>query len=425
MELMRQVVSRENMLKAYKQVVSNKGSAGIDGLTVDELWNFCQENWREISKQLMNGTYQPKPVKKVEIPKPGGGKRTLGIPCVIDRLILQALNQTLNPIFDEGFSNNSFGFRPGRSAHDALMRSGAHIASGRTWVVNIDLEKFFDRVNHDILMARIARKIKDKQILKLIRRYLQAGVMDNGMIQPGVEGTPQGAPLSPLLSNIMLDDLDKELEKRGHKHSRFADDFNIYVKSERAGLRVLESVKRFLWKHLKLPINEEKSEVVRSNKLIFLGYTFYGFKNPRLRIAPASIKRLKIKIRQSLTRWRGMNTQQIIKELNAMLRGWVVYFRLADDCKGHLERMESWILRHIRKIIWRQWKTARTRFEKLLSLKVNPRKAAKAAWGRGGPWFSAATSAMNFALSKQHFQKLGWLSLTDIHQKFKIAVKFI
>lgn len=422
--LINKVLSRENLLQAYKKVVSNKGAPGVDGITVGELWSFCQEHWTKIREQIIEGTYKPTPVKKVEIPKPGGGKRKLGIPCVIDRLILQALHQVLTPIFDGGFSDNSFGFRPNRSAHDALKRSGEYIALGHRWVVNIDLEQFFDRVNHDILMGRIARKVEDKGVLKLIRIYLQAGIMDNGVVQARTEGTIQGAPLSPLLSNIMLDDLDKELEKRRHKHVRFADDFNIYVKSERAGKRVMGSIEQFLKKKLKLPINKEKSEVVRSTQHTFLGHKFYGHKMPKLRIAPKSIVRLKDKIRQSLPRWRGMGIQQTIRELNQLLQGWVVYFRHADG-KGHLTELEGWIMRHLRKIHWRQWKSPRARFNKLLSFGVNRKKAARAAWGRSGPWFSAATGAMNFALNRTYFAKLGWLGLVNLYNKYKINVKFI
>jgi RNA-directed DNA polymerase len=422
--LIDQVLSRDNLLLAHKKVVSNKGAPGVDGITVDELWGFCQENWEEIRTEITKGTYQPKPVRKVEIPKPGGGKRVLGIPCVIDRLILQALNQVLTPIFDVGFSESSFGFRPGKSAHDALKQAGKLIAAGYTWVVNIDLEKFFDRVNHDMLMVRLARKIEDKLVLKLIRQYLQAGIMDHGIVQPRLEGTVQGAPLSPLLSNIMLDDLDKELEKRGHRYCRFADDFNIYVKSERAGQRVMGSIEQYLWKKLRLPINKEKSEVLRSSKHTFLGYSFYGYKNPQLSIAPKSITRLKGKIRQSLRKWRGMNIQKVIGELNQMIQGWVVYFRLANG-KVHLEKLETWILRHLRCIQWRQWKTPRTRFNKLLSFDVNRSKAARVAWGRGGPWFSSATSAMNFSLTHAYFNALGWLGIINLYNKFKINVKFV
>lgn len=421
--LMTKVLSRENLLLAQKSVVSNKGAPGVDGVTVDELGEFCRANWATIKEKITRGQYRPQPVKQVEIPKPDGGKRLLGIPCVIDRLILQALNQVLSPIFDVGFSESSFGFRPKRSAHGALKRSVEHIAAGHTWVVNIDLEKFFDRVNHDMLMARLARKVKDKQVLKLIRRYLQAGIMDNGVIQPRTEGTVQGAPLSPLLSNIMLDDLDKELERRGHRFSRFADDFNIYVKSERAGTRVMASIEQFLWKKLKLPINKQKSKVVRSRYHTFLGYAFYGYKKPQLKIASQSLTRLRSKIRRSLRRWRGMKMQTVIKEVNRMLRGWIVYFRLAEGAKGLFEKLESWLLHHLRCITWRQWKQARTRFKKLQSLGVNRNKAARAAWGRGGPWYSSATSAMNFALDRSYFKMLGWLGPRDLYATYKLDVK--
>ncbi len=422
--LIEDVFSTDNLNAAYKKVVSNKGAPGIDGITVNELRDYWLAHADQIQREITRGTYTPNPVRKVEIPKPGGGIRVLGVPCVVDRLILQSLHQVLSPIFEEGFSDFSFGFRPKRSAHDALKLAVEHIAVGNTWVVNVDLEKFFDRVNHDILMSRIARKIEDKLVLKLIRRYLQAGIMDNGVIQPRREGTVQGAPLSPLLSNIMLDDLDKELEERGHRFCRFADDFNVYVKSKRAGERVMESIERFLWNKLKLPINKEKSLVVRSSQHVYLGYGFYGYKNPRLKIAPKSYERLKNKIRESLPRWRGMKLQTVIKEINRMVQGWIVYFRLADG-KAKIEKLESWILRHLRCIVWRQWKTSRTRFNKLRSYGVNRSKAARAAWGRSGPWYSSATSAMNFALPRVYFQSLGWLGLSNLYNKFKLDVKFV
>ena len=422
--LIDQLLSKDNLLMAHKKVVSNKGAPGIDKMTVEELLPYCQSNWVGIREQIANGTYLPNPVKRVEIPKTGGGTRILGIPCVIDRLILQAIHQILTPIFEKEFAEDSYGFRPNRSAHDAVKKSGEHIAKGYTWVVNIDLEKFFDRVNHDILMSKIARKVKDKLVLKLIRSFLQAGIIDNGVVVRQAEGTIQGAPLSPLLSNIMLDDLDKELERRGHKYCRYADDCNIYVKSKRAGNRVMQSIKQFLWKKLKLIINTEKSEVVRSNHHTFLGYKFYGFKSPKLGIAQKSIDRLKDKFRRSLRRWRGMNIQEVIKEINQMTQGWIVYFRLAN-CKNHLEKLEVWMQRHLRKIHWRQWKTDRTRFEKLLSFDVNREKAARAAWGRGGPWYSSATSAMNFALDGSYFKSIGWFGLISFYDKFKINVKFI
>jgi len=422
--LLEEILSRENLLMAHKRVVSNKGRPGVDGIKVEDLMGYCQEHWQSIKQQILDGKYTPQPVRKVEIPKPGGGLRLLGIPCTIDRLIMQAINQRLVPIFDPGFSENSFGFRPKRSAHEAIKSSGEHIAAGYTWVVNIDLEKFFDKVNHDILMSKLHLKIDDKRVLWLIRKYLTAGIMANGIVSPREKGTVQGGPLSPLLSNIMLDELDKELECRGHRFCRFADDFNVYVKSQRAGERVMVSVERFLLKRLKLPINQEKSEVVRSGKHCFLGFSFYGYKNPRIRIAPKSIKRFKDKIRKSWRRWRGMSIERVIQELNLIARGWVVYFRIAYG-KEHIEKLEAWILRRLRCLIWRQWKTMRTRFKKLLSYDVNRSKAARAAYGRGRPWFSSKTSAMNFALKRSFFEERGWLGLTNLYLKYQIIVKFV
>ncbi len=335
---MEQVVCRENMLAAYRRVVRNQGAPGVDGRTVHELWGFCQTHWEGVREQLLKGRYCPQPIRKVEIPKPGGkGIRTLGIPTVLDRLIQQALLQVLTPIFDPTFSEHSFGFRPGRSAHQALRSARAHIAQGHRWVMDMDLEKFFDRVNHDVLMSRVARRIKDKRILKIIRAFLEAGIMYEGVVQDHEEGTPQGGPLSPLLSNILLDDLDKELERRGHRFCRYADDCNIYVKSKASGERVMESLVRFLGARLKLKVNLEKSAVARPWSRKFLGYSITTHYKPKLKAAPATVQRFKAKLREIFRRGRGRNIRRVIAELNEATVGWVNYFRLDfHGLDGHL-----------------------------------------------------------------------------------------
>lgn len=420
--LIDEVMHRDNMMEAHKRVVRNKGAAGVDGMTVDELMPFCREHWARIRSEVMNGTYIPQPIRRVEIPKPGGkGKRVLGIPTVIDRLIQQALQQVLTPIFDPTFSESSFGFRPGRSAQDAIGRARQHIAAGHRWVVDLDLEKFFDLVNHDILMSRVARRVKDKKVLLLIRRYLQAGMMDGGVMSPRSEGTPQGGPLSPLLSNILLDEMDKELEKRGHRFVRYADDLQVYVKSNSAGQRVLTSLEGFLAKRLRLRVNRDKSAVDRPWKRQFLGFSVTTNLKPRLRVSAKAASRLKAKLRPLLKAGRGRQLSRVVETLRPILRGWMAYFRIAD-VKATFIRLDEWIRRKLRCIIWRQWKTPRTRFNKLRKFGVYPNRAAKAAWNGRGPWWNAGASHMHLVLTKKTFGQLGLTNLTEEHRRFAVLI---
>lgn len=419
-QLMEAVVERENMLAALQRVTSNRGAAGVDGMTVEELRPHLREEWKRIKEELLTDEYRPASVLKVEIPKADGkGVRKLGIPTVRDRLIQQALHQVLSPIFEGSFSGSSYGFRPGRSAHDAVRQARAYVSDGRRWVVDIDLEKFFDRVNHDILMSRLARRIKDKRVLRLIRRYLQAGMMEGGLETQRREGTPQGGPLSPLLSNILLDELDKELERRGHKFCRYADDCNVYVKSRSAGERVKESITRFLEKQLRLKVNEEKSAVDRPWKRKFLGYTMTWNREPRIKIAESSVKRLKVKLREILRRGRGRNIGKLIEEeLTPLLRGWMNYFRLAE-VKGIFEELDSWIRRKLRCVIWRQWKRVFTRAKGLMKRGLEKDRALKSAMNGRGPWWNAGASHMNEAFPKSYFDRCGLLSLLDQRLKFQ------
>jgi len=362
---MEAVVARENLLEAYARVMSNKGAAGVDEMPVERLKPYLQEHWAQIKAELLKGAYQPQAVRCVEIPKPNGGVRQLGIPTVVDRLIQQALHQVISPLFEPNFSESSYGFRPGRSAQQAVSAAREYVAEGRRWVVDLDLEKFFDRVNHDIMMSRLARRIRDKRVLGLIRRYLQAGMMTGGIVSQRTEGTPQGGPLSPLLSNVLLDELDKELERRGHKFCRYADDCNIYVQSRSAGERVMKSVTRFLSERLRLKVNAEKSAVARPWERKFLGYTMTWHKQPRLKAAPESIRRLKAKVRLIFREGRGHSLSQVIKGLNQLLRGWIQYFRLAE-VKGIYEELDGWIRRKLRCLLWRQWKRPFTRAKNLM-----------------------------------------------------------
>jgi len=410
---MEEVLSRKNMLAAYQRVVGNQGAPGVDGVTVDELESLIRQRWEAIREALFSGTYVPSPVRKVEIPKPGGkGVRMLGIPTVLDRLIQQALLQVLQPMFDPTFSDHSFGFRPKRSAHQALDRAKEHIAAGHRWVVDMDLEKFFDRVNHDVLMSRLARRIKDKRILKLIRCYLQAGMMEGGVVSQRSEGTPQGGPLSPLLSNVLLDELDKELEQRGHRFVRYADDCNIYVRSRRAGERVLDSTERFLKKRLRLKVNREKSAVDRPWKRKFLGYTFTTHFQPKLKVAPESVKRLKGRLREMFRRGRGRSLRRVIGELRPVLVGWVSYYR-KSEVRNVFEQLDQWIRRKLRAILWRQWKRNWTRAKEMIRRGLSHEQAWTSATNGRGPWWNAGAGHMNRAVPTRYLSQLGLVSLTQ------------
>lgn len=416
---MEEVVCRENMTMAYRRVVSNKGAAGVDGVTVDDLHRLLWTCWEELKKSLLNDSYEPPPVRKVEIPKPGGkGVRMLGIPTVIDRLIQQALLQVLQPLFDPTFSDSSFGFRPGRSAHEALDRAKEHLASGHRWVVDMDLEKFFDRVHHDVLMSRLARRIEDKRILKLIRRFLQAGMLEGGVVSQRVEGTPQGGPLSPLLSNVLLDELDKELERRGHRFVRYADDCNIYVRSRRSGERVLTSIDRFLTKQLRLVVNRSKSAVDRPWKRKFLGYTFTWHKQPRFKVAPESVRRLKDRLREMFRRGRGRRLSTMIADMKPVLTGWVSYFRKAE-VRNTFEELDQWIRRKLRCILWRQWKRPITRARELIRRGLSRERARPSAMNGRGPWWNAGASHMNRAVQTRDLTRLGLVSLLSKLQQFQ------
>lgn len=408
--LMEAIVERGNMQRAYARVLRNKGAAGVDGLGVMELKAQLQQHWPTIKAKLLEGRYVPQSVLRVSIPKPEGGERHLGIPTVVDRLIQQALNQVLSPIFEPSFSDHSYGFRPGRSAHQAVQAAQGYIADGATWVVDMDLEKFFDQVNHDVLMSRVSRQLSDRRVLRLIRRYLAAGMMTDGVISPRREGTPQGGPLSPLLSNILLTDLDRELERRGHQFVRYADDVVVYVASERSARRVLANLKRFVGKQLKLTVNDTKSVVVRPSKSTFLGY---GFSNDgQLRISLKSRKRLIGRLRQLFRGAQGRSLRYTIGQLNPILRGWTAYFRLTDQ-RSSLRRIDGWIRHKLRCLLWRQWKRPRTRSRYLVRLGLDRELARRCCVNGRGPWKSSGAWYMNRALPKPLFDRWGLVSLLD------------
>ncbi len=408
--LMEEVCERENLRGALHRVRSNKGSPGVDGMTVDALAEHLKKHWPTLRTQLLEGTYQPQPVKRVEIPKPDGGTRKLGVPTAQDRFVQQACLQVLQKRWDRTFSEHSFGFRPNRSAHQAVARAQEYIAQGCDWVVDIDLEKFFDRVNHDILMGRVAKRISDKRVLKLIRAFLNAGVMENGLESPTEEGTPQGGPLSPLLSNLLLDELDRELESRGLGFVRYADDCNIYVRSERAGLRVMESVKRFISRRLKLKVNDSKSAVAKPGTRKFLGFSFTSGREPKRRIAPKALDRLKDRIREMTRRTRGISIEEMVGGLTRYLRGWKAYFGYCQT-PSVLEELDKWIRRRLRAVIWKQWKRGTTRFRELRRRGVAFRTARKTAGSPHGPWRISGSPALAQAYRNIDFTSLGLPSL--------------
>lgn len=417
-QVMEAVVERGNLRLAYQRVVENRGAPGVDGITVAEFKGWLKAHWPTVRAALLSGSYLPQPVRAVDIPKPSGGVRTLGIPTVLDRLIQQAVLQVLQPIFEPGFSESSYGFRPHRNACQAVKAAQAYVQAGRRWVVDIDLEKFFDRVNHDILMSRVARDVKDERVLKLIRRYLEAGLMQNGLAELRTQGTPQGGPLSPLLSNILLTDLDRELERRGQVFCRYADDANIYVRSKAAAMHAMTEIAEFLEKKLKLTVNRDKSACARPWERKFLGYSLTWHKRAKLRIAPESLKRLRDNVCESVRLGRGRNLQATIDELNGLLRGWMSYFRLTET-KGVLEELDGWVRRKLRCLLWRQWKRAFPRARALMKQGLTEERAWRSATNGHGAWWNAGASHMNAALPKSYFDRLGLVSLVDSCRRFQ------
>jgi RNA-directed DNA polymerase len=418
--LMERVVERSNLWLAYQRVVGNKGASGVDDLEVSELKDWLKVHWPRVKEALLAGRYMPQPVRRVDIPKPSGGVRTLGVPTVVDRLIQQAMHQVLQPLFEPTFSDGSFGFRPGRNAHQAVRRAQAYIREGKRWVVDLDLEKFFDRVNHDVLMSRVARRVSDVRVLKLIRRFLGSGIMSEGLVRPRTEGTPQGGPLSPLLSNILLNDLDRELEKRGLAFCRYADDCNVYVGSHMAGERVMRGIRTYLEKVLHLRVNAQKSAVARPWGRRFLGFSFTVHRQTRLRIAPESVRRLAQRLRELLRRGRGRSLAHTIETLNPVLRGWIAYFQPTQS-KEALRDLDKWLRRRLRCLLWRQWRRPSTRERRLRALGVDADSAWRSAGNGRGPWWNAGARHMHLAVPTAYFTRLGLLSLLREQQRLQCA----
>src|SRR6202789_228297 len=417
-KLMEEVVERSNLQLAYQRVVKNKGAPGVDDVSVSEFKDWLKMHWPSVKKALLEGRYLPRPVRRVDIPKPDGGVRTLGVPTVIDRLIQQALHQVLQLLFEPTFSDSSYGFRPKRGAHQAVRKAQGYIREGKRWVVDFDLEKFFDRVNHDVLMARVARQVSDARVLKLIRRFLEAGMMSDGLVEQRTEGTPQGGPLSPLLSNILLNDLDHELERRQLAFCRYADDCNVYVRSRVAGNRVMSGIRTFLEDVLKLRVNTEKSAVARPWERKFLGFSVTVHRESRLRIAPASVQRLRQKVRDLMRARRGRSLARTIQDLNPLLRGWITYFWVTET-KGVLEELRSWMRRRLRCLLWRQWKRRATKARKLRALGLDAERARHSASNRQGPWWKSGASHMNQALPAKYITAKGLVSLLGTHQRLQ------